>query len=293
MGGGGPLDALLGWAVSDPDPSGLTPLCFPCPHGAPPRLREHTSALPAGHGDTPPPTPTEQTRCPHWLRHALCPGTNRGRKEAAGSSGSDCPAAAASRSPLPADVMVPFPPGRALRGPVTLLHTPLGTSYSVSDTSHSSPQSHLSIHTLAPARSPSPSHTLWITTPFQAHPHHCWTISFILRYPPHTPLRAPHACFLPGSTQGPLVAQPRPSTPTKAQLLGWEHTPQGWEAAAHLLLSLGLSFSLSFRLEEKGREGSAEEDSRAGGPRGLKFSCTVGPHHTSPATGWAGDREVS
>ena len=191
--------------------------------------------------------------------------------------------------------MAPVPPGSALRGAVTLLHTPFSTSYSVSDTSHSSPQSHLSIHTLAPACSSSPSHTLWITAPFQAHPHHCWTISFNLRYPP-PPNTHPSAppCLLSarlhqGSSCGTTPTlnsnkSPTPGVGTHSSRLG---------GSAHLLLSLGLSFSLSFRLEEKGREGSAEEDSRAGGPCGLKFSCTVGCSHTSPATGWAGDREVS
>lgn len=118
----------------------------------------------------------------------------------------------------------------------------------------------------------------------------------LLDYFLHFALPAPPApCLLsarlhPGSSCGTT-----PTLDSKESLTpGWEWTPQGWKAGCPSASFPGPQFPLvSFRLEEKGRGGAAEEVGRAGVPRGLKFSCTVQPHHTSPATGWAGDREVS
>ena len=99
---------------------------------------------------------TDQTHSPHWLRHPRCPGA---RHSTRGGNGHQAEVAATvtqqpQKSLLPTDVVAPSPPGRALRCARSHFCTPpLRTSYSVSDTSHSSPQSHLPIHTLAPARS--------------------------------------------------------------------------------------------------------------------------------------------
>lgn len=92
--GVGGQDALLGRALSDPDPSRLTPLCFPCPHGAPsPAAGAHVCPSPRDSGIHPPRLQSRPGALTGSDTFADLEPTG-GRKQAPGRGGSDCPAAA-------------------------------------------------------------------------------------------------------------------------------------------------------------------------------------------------------
>lgn len=108
----------------------------------------------------------------------------------------------------------------------------------------------------------------------------------------------PAFCWLPSSPAPPRVLlqhHPDPLAPTKAQLLGGNGLHKAGRLARPSVSFPGPQFLLlSFRLDEKGREGAADEHSRGGASRGLEFHThsATPSHKPSHQMSWA-QSEVS
>ena len=102
----------------------------------------------------------------------------------------------------------------------------------------------------------------------------------------------PAFCWLPSSPAPPRVLSqhdPDPLAPTKAQLLGGNGLHKAGRLARPSVSFPGPQFLLlSFRLDEKGREGAAEEHGRDGASRGLEFRMhsATPSHKPSHLMGW-------
>lgn len=136
---------------------------------------------------------------------------------------------------------------------------------------------------------PSPSHTSEYQHPFKLTHTLAQTISFSWKEGPLVWLSAgcpapptPHPAPL-GNTQGSSCSTIRNPLTLTAQLY-----PYGLHKAgqpAHLSASFpGPQFLLSFRLEEKEREGAVADDSRDVAPHGSAFTGAQCSPHTSPVT---------
>lgn len=151
--------------------------------------------------------------------------------------------------------MAPSPPHRAPH----FCTPPCHTSYSISDTSHSSLHSHLLVHTLGPARSLGAPPALRITTPLSNSPTHLPRLFPLLGLGASrsaggpAPLASP--CSLPARSRVLLQRTPEPShsdeSPTSVTTL----TSQGKAAGPPGCFSPGPGFLLSFKWKRRAGRG--------------------------------------
>lgn len=150
-------------------------------------------------------------------------------------------------------VMAPSPPHRAPH----FCSPPCHTSYSISDTSHSSLHSHLLVHTLGPARSLGAPPALWITTPLSNSPTHLPRLFPLLGLGASrsaggpAPLASP--CSLPAHSRV-LLQRTREASPTKAPLC--DHTDFTRQSAGPPGCCFpGPGFLLSFKWKRRAGRG--------------------------------------